>query len=161
MRTMTTAVLFGAALTTVQAHADTKTFDQQMQPIVEQYLKIHASLHQDKTDGAQAAARKIAQLAPRLRPAKVTAGHAGHYQDLPEKLRSAAQALAKTDGLVATRAAFKELSKPIAMWAGMSKPAGLSVVYCSMAKGSWLQREPEVLNPYHGSEMLHCGEFVR
>ena len=39
------------------------------------------------------------------------------------------------------REAFKELSRPLAMWATMSKPAGLNVVFCSMAKGSWLQRD--------------------
>ncbi len=58
------------------------------------------------------------------------------------------------------RAAFKELSRPLAMWVTMSKPAGINVVFCSMAKGSWLQTDKQIANPYYGAKMLRCGEVV-
>ena len=58
------------------------------------------------------------------------------------------------------RETFKSLSKPMAMWGTMSKPQGIYVVYCPMAKGSWLQKGKEIRNPYHGHEMLRCGEIV-
>jgi hypothetical protein len=48
----------------------------------------------------------------------------------------------------------------MAMWGTMSKPKGIDVVFCSMAKGSWLQKRGEVRNPYYGSSMLTCGEVV-
>ena len=46
------------------------------------------------------------------------------------------------------------------MWVTMSKPKGLNVAFCSMAKGSWLQSDAKVRNPYHGAKMLRCGEIV-
>jgi hypothetical protein len=48
----------------------------------------------------------------------------------------------------------------MAMWATMSRPEGISVVYCSMAPGSWLQRGTTIANPYYGAGMLRCGEIV-
>jgi len=35
------------------------------------------------------------------------------------------------------------------------------VVHCSMAKGSWLQADRSVANPYYGASMLTCGEIVQ
>ena len=42
----------------------------------------------------------------------------------------------------------------------MAKPKGVYVVFCSMAKGSWLQTGKEIRNPYDGKKMLTCGEIV-
>ena len=58
------------------------------------------------------------------------------------------------------RDAFKELSRPMAMWVTMSKPAGVNVVFCSMAKGSWLQTDAKIRNPYYGAKMLSCGQII-
>ena len=44
--------------------------------------------------------------------------------------------------------------------ATMSKVADVNVVFCSMAKGSWLQKEKVIANPYYGSKMLRCGEII-
>jgi hypothetical protein len=43
-------------------------------------------------------------------------------------------------------------------WATVAKPAGVEVMYCSMAEGRWLQRTQSVRNPYYGAAMLTCGE---
>jgi len=68
--------------------------------------------------------------------------------------------LAKTKGIEAMRKALKPLSQPLVMWATMSKAAGVNVVFCSMAKGSWLQKEKVIANPYYGSKMLRCDEII-
>ena len=49
----------------------------------------------------------------------------------------------------------------MAMWATMSKPAGVNVVFCSMAKASWLQTDKKIRNPYYGKKMLTCGLYRR
>lgn len=142
------------------ALAGTEKLDGAMQPILEQYLAIHAALAADGTAGVAAAARAIGVAAEKLDVGSVTGEHAQHYADLPEKLTKAAAVLAAADGLAASREAFKALSRPMAMWATMSKPKGVVVLFCSMARASWLQKKGEVRNPYYGSEMLTCGEVV-
>lgn len=140
--------------------AGTSKFDKQMQPILKEYLKIPEVLAKDATKGVTAAAKKIRSLANKLDPSSVTGEHAKHFQKLPEKLKAAADKLAEAKDIASMREALKELSKPMAMWASMSKPKGISVVYCSMAPGSWLQRGTLIANPYYGAKMLRCGEIV-
>lgn len=144
----------------VLAENGTSQFDQGMQPILEQYLKIHKALSEDSTKGVQTAAKSIAQATAKLDAKSVTGEHASHYKNLPAKIKKAAVALSKASDIKKARETFKELSRPMAMWGTMSKPQGIDVVFCSMAKGSWLQKEGKVLNPYYGKSMLHCGEVV-
>jgi hypothetical protein len=142
------------------AHAGTEAFDKQMSPILVVYLEIPRALAADQTKGVVAAAKKIKQLAPKLEPGSVSGRHAAHYKAIPAKLRAAADKLVKAKDIDAMREVLKELSKPMALWATLSKPAGISVMYCSMAPGSWLQRGTKVANPYYGAKMLRCGEIV-
>lgn len=162
MRTIvcTVAAAALAAMAAPATWAGTRAFDAGMKPITAHYGTIHRALAGDRTDGVRAAARKIAKLARQLEPERVTGKHARHYAGLPDKIRSAATRLARARSLKAQRAAFKQLSRPLAMWATMSQPAGISVVYCSMARGSWLQRDKTIANPYYGASMLRCGEVV-
>lgn len=149
-----------AKMRTVGRVGGPQDFDEQMKPLYTEYQTIHKALAADSTKGIDKAAKKIAKLAPKLDPAMVTGKHAGHYKDLPRKIKAAAERLAKAKGIVGKREAFKDLSKPFAMWATMSRPAGVNVVFCSMAKGSWLQSEKTIANPYYGAKMLRCGEVV-
>ncbi len=142
------------------AHADTKTFDEQMNPIIEEYLKIPKALAADQTTGVVPAAQKIKKLAAKLNPATVTGEHAMHFKNIPANLQAGAAKLAKAKNIKTMREALKDLSKPMAMWATMSKPKGVSVMYCSMTPGSWLQRGTTVANPYYGAKMLRCGDIV-
>jgi len=144
----------------VSASADTSKFDAAMQPIAAQYATIHKALAGDSTKGVQATAKRIVALAGKVSAQSVTGVHAKHYADLPQKIRAAALKLSKAKTIDKQRAAFKALSRPLAMWATMSRPAGINVVFCSMAKGSWLQTGKQIENPYYGAKMLRCGEVV-
>lgn len=135
-------------------------FDAAMADVLRPYLTIQDALARDTTDGVADAARALGAAAARLDPASVTGEHAGHYAEVPKKLTEAAAALAAAGDLAAARAAFKDLSKPMSMWATMARPAGLDVVYCSMAPGGWVQTTGDIRNPYYGDEMLDCGEVV-
>jgi Cu(I)/Ag(I) efflux system membrane fusion protein len=142
------------------ARADTAAFDAQIKPLYLEYQKIHRALAADSDRGIAAAAKKIARLAGKLDPAVVSGKHAGHYKGLPQKIKAAATKLGRAKGIAAKREAFKALSRPLAMWASMSKPEGINVVFCSMARGSWLQSERTIANPYYGAQMPRCGEVV-
>jgi Cu(I)/Ag(I) efflux system membrane fusion protein len=139
---------------------DASEFDQGMQPILTEYLKIHGALAADKTDGVQPAAQAIEKAAKGLEPDKVAGDHAEHYKNIPADLGAACKALEHSGDLASARDAFKLLSQPVSMWVGMSKPEAMSVMYCPMAEAGWVQEGDEVANPYYGPAMLGCGEKV-
>jgi Cu(I)/Ag(I) efflux system membrane fusion protein len=141
-------------------HAGAEKFDKQMQPILEEYLKIPKALAADKTAGVTKAAKEIEKLASKLDATTVTGEHALHFKGIPAKLQAAAKKLKDAKDIKTMREALKDLSKPMAMWVTMSKPQGVSVAYCSMAPGSWIQKGTKIANPYYGAKMLRCGEIV-
>lgn len=156
---LTLTVILGLA-SVAHARADTAAFDKGMQAVLGDYLKIHAALSSDKLEGTSRAAEQIARSAAGLKPGAVTGEHGGHYKKIPSDIKTAAAGLARAKDIETARAAFKELSKPLAMWASMARPGGIDVVHCSMANGSWLQKAGEIRNPYYGAKMLNCGEVV-
>jgi len=154
-------------LNTAAVHAEpgthgtgTEKFDRQMQPILDGYLQIGSALASDSLDGVQQRAEAIAKHAAALDPSVVSGEHAAHYKKVPENLKKAAQGLSRAETLTDARETFRKLSQPMAMWATMSKPKNIDVLYCSMSKASWVQKHGKVRNPYHGAKMLECGELV-
>lgn len=140
--------------------AGSEKFDAKMQPVLAEYLKIADTLASDKTDGVADSAKKIETLAGDLSPSLAAGEHASHYKSIPGKISEAARRTAQSRDISSARAAFVDLSKPMVMWASMSKPSGINVVYCSMNPGSWLQKGDRIRNPYYGAKMLTCGEII-
>lgn len=140
--------------------AGSEKFDERMQPILTEYLKITDSLASDKTDGVVAAAKKIESHAGNLSLSLVTGEHASHYKNIPKNISEGAKRMALAKEIASFRAALADLSKPIVMWTSMAKPSGINVIYCSMNPGSWLQKGAKIRNPYYGSKMLSCGEII-
>lgn len=151
--------LFATAISGT-SFGDTAAFDKAMQPILVEYLTIQDALAKDKLTGVISSAKKIQRLVAKVNPKSVTGKHAKHYAALPKNVKSSAKELAKAKTIDKSREAFKALSRPMAMWATMSKPEHVNVVFCSMAKGSWLQKGTKIRNPYYGAKMLGCGEVV-
>lgn len=160
-RFIAVAALTLASLGAATARADSKAFDQAVQPVLAEYLRIHASLAGDSDAGVAEAAGKIAGLTSKLDAKGLTGAHAAHYQTLPGAIRGGAAKVAAAKGLAGQREAFKDLSQAMALWANMSRPAGVYVMFCSMAKGTWLQNDKVLRNPYYGSMMLGCGEITQ
>lgn len=163
---LSTMVALGA-LSAMAARADsavdvagTQRFDAQMKPILESYLRIGNTLCVDSLDGVQEEAEAIAKYAGHLDSGSVSGEHAAHYKNVRANLKKAAEVLRKTKTLDDARQSFKELSMPMAIWATMSKPKNIDVIYCSMARVSWVQKQGKVRNPYYGPKMLECGEVV-
>ncbi|MBI4583541.1 MAG: DUF3347 domain-containing protein [Planctomycetes bacterium] len=79
-------------------------------------------------------------------------------------LEAALAAASKLDGsdLKNARQTFGALSAELRKFVE-AFPAEVDayVLYCDMAKKSWLQDSSKVLNPYYGSAMSECGKVVR
>ncbi len=160
MSRVTCAVLTAALLWAAPAQADNKALDAGMRKLLAVYLKGHKPLTEDSVKGVAAVGATMAKMAGKLPTKGFTGKHAKHYAKLPGKIKKTALALSKAKGLEPTRAAFKKLSLPMVLWATLSKPAGVWIIYCSMTKGSWLQSSKGIRNPYHGTQMLFCGQIV-
>jgi len=64
----------------------------------------------------------------------------------------------KAEDLKTLREAFQPLSESIAK---AELPDGMVVAYCPMVKSHWVQKDGEVINPFLGSKMLHCGTIKK
>lgn len=148
-------IVVGAA-----AVANASEFDDAMQPVLTEYLRIHSALAADRLDGVKEAAQTIKRSAGNLHPEQTAGEHAEHFKTVPDDLVAACKGLEQAQDLEASREAFKALSKPVGKWAGMSKPDDLSVMYCPMAEAVWVQRGSEPTNPYFGTAMSGCGQKV-
>ena len=138
----------------------TVAFDKSMQVAVKPYLAIQEAFATDMFTGVPAEAQKIVDAAKKIDPKQVKGEHAGHYKDVPSNMKKQGEALAKAKNIKDAREIFKKLSQPFAMWVSMAKPANLQVVYCPMAKASWLQKKgTTVANPYL-TNMPKCGNII-
>ena len=160
---MLTGLVWVAAMAAGQGRAAAPPgngFDLAMTPVLAEYLEIQVALANDSFAGVRERGKRIVVLAKVLDPASAPAAARERYRDLPAKLGAAAAALVAATDLAQARTAFKELSKPMALWGTAARPKGITVAYCSMAPGSWLQQGTAIRNPYYGSAMLTCGEIV-
>ncbi|MCC6156492.1 MAG: DUF3347 domain-containing protein [Deltaproteobacteria bacterium] len=140
--------------------ASQESFDQQMNLVLAEYLKIGDTLASDKMDGVAAAAGAIVTLSAKLDASNAAPEHAKHYQGIAQKVPDAAKKIQAAADIKTARKAFAELSKPMVMWVEHQSTKPATVVYCSMYPGSWLQKGKDIRNPYYGAEMLTCGEIV-
>ncbi|MCB9557988.1 MAG: DUF3347 domain-containing protein [Deltaproteobacteria bacterium] len=153
-------ILLIATALPLSAKASSARFDKAMQPVLTKYLAIQSALASDSTASVANHAKQISLLAKKISAKGLKGEHAKQYAQLPQKLVAAAATLAKAKDVAAMRESFKALSRPMALWATLSKPSDVNVVFCSMAKASWLQRDKAVRNPYYGKKMLACGEII-
>ena len=138
-----------------------KIFDAGMKPVLTEYIKIHKELMNNAPDLNKIIdlSKKISSLSQQLDLGSVKGEHSGHYGSVPANLKISADTLSKAKDLMQVRNSFKKLSQPMAMWTGMAKPEGFSVMYCPMVKASWVQKNGETQNPYD-SKMPRCGSKV-
>jgi hypothetical protein len=116
--------------------------------IVNSYLEAHAALASDKLEGVKAPAAAMAAEAEKMGPGGAS-------------IAKHARALEQAKDLDKAREAFNPLSESVIAAAKAAKIPDVKVAYCPMAKGSWLQKESTIKNPYYGSQMLTCGEFKK
>ena len=133
-----------------QPSASPKVFMEPVQSVYDNYITIQGALVQDSLNGVSAAATAMAK-----------AIQSDLMKMLSPKLVQEAEALAKAKGLATARDAFKSLSDSLISYLKEQKISAGSyfIVYCPMAKASWLQTSKTILNPYMGMSMVHCGQI--
>lgn len=130
-------------------------FEKRMNKVLDHYLAVQSALADDRLDAAKEAADKLSEVADEIEDD----GDPEHRK-LFESIEAHADNLEEADDLQKARAAFKALTQPMETWAKVAAPAGIDTVHCAMADGRWLQRTGDIKNPYHGKEMLACGDVV-
>ncbi|MDQ7007372.1 MAG: DUF3347 domain-containing protein [Acidobacteriota bacterium] len=134
---------------------------------IEHYEAIRLSLLSDSLDGIGEHARAISKRARRLASAfdAETAGVADDksaaIKALLPKLREQADALAGSKDLRSARDAFAPLSESLVSYRDAATGDKPAVAFCPMAKRSWLQPKGQIGNPYGGTKMPRCGQFVK
>jgi len=144
-------------------------FRTQLQALAAAYFEVHAALANDDLaaarEGAAPVAESLSAIDPKVLDETV---RAQWIQTDGVALQAAVGALADSADLKSFRTHFKDLSDAlVAALRIYGLPAGetVYVIHCpmafDMAGADWLQAGPdEVLNPYYGSEMLHCGDVT-
>jgi Cu(I)/Ag(I) efflux system membrane protein CusA/SilA len=139
------AIGSGIAVAIIVATVMFVTRGGEAQPLYPKYDAVRMALVNEDPGSAAKRAKELADLA----------------QDSDQDLvASRAAAVASAGTLEATRHAFAELSDAMITYRGTSKEEPKPVVvYCSMAKHSWLQAKGPISNPYLGPGMTTCGEI--
>lgn len=137
-----------------------QAFNRAMMPLVEIYLQVQTALASDSIEGVSQAVEVISKIATALDTKEISGPNKESYLTLPAEVRQAAHRMSQAKNLAEARKMFFELSRPLTMWASVARPKGIALAYCSMADGGWLQKQGPLRNPYYGSEMLECGEFI-
>lgn len=124
--------------------------------VITDFVALSTALSSDDLPASTAAVTKLSTTL------------AQHGDSLPEsaqvaRIRPLVERMTAHTDLGAIREEFLDASMDFIAIAqahqGGSQP--LSVAYCPMKPGRWLQTKEPLVNPYYGAEMLHCGTFER
>jgi len=127
------------------------------------YFRVWKALGKDELKGVPEAKKDLVSA---LQASAKTAPKGLAEKDRVQRgklLASAQAAASKLDvaDLKKAREGFGALSGDLRKFVeGFPAEADAFVVYCDMAKKSWLQDTPKVLNPYYGASMSDCGSVV-
>lgn len=106
-------------------------------------------------------ALKNALVASDAEQSQAIAQHFLEAQVEPSAPKSSWSQIAEASKLKTQRTAFETLSNALYKQAEQKGKGTIYVQFCPMAfdnKGAqWLSREEEIMNPYFGDQMLHCG----
>ena len=162
-----TLLLLAAALPAVAHDGHGESADTAFAAVWHHYEALWRSLAADSDDGVVEHAEGIREAAD-LIAGDFDLEKAGLTPDTDaeeaaaffSEIAKTALYLGSTTDVATAREAFYELSKTMVRLNERLAGERLKVVYCSMAKKSWLQRHEKIANPYHGKSMGGCGEIV-
>lgn len=145
------------------AKAVSPQFRSQLSDAVNIYFEIKDALVAADAEKAAEEAQSFKAALAKVDAASLKAEKAAAWQERLAGFQTTLDAITANDDIEKQRAAFLELSKAVI---GSVKDFGplntaVYVQYCPMAfnntGGEWLSNSKEILNPYFGDAMLHCG----
>ena len=158
----------GAAPEQTPAYEVSLAFRENLGTLLADYLRLQGALANDDFAAAKKEAGAAEQTLPSIGGAELEGEAQKAWQKLSGDISGALARMPSAKDIAAVRTAFEPLSNALREAVKVFQPTGHGHVYelhCPMAfdfKGaSWLQDQPEVLNPYFGAEMLTCGSVRR
>ena len=139
---------------------DPMALENLMREILQVYLDMQKYLAEDSTWRVKRSGGLIALKVKNFDTRKIPRDLHPLYRDIPKQLRKAARNVYRFTDIESLRHHFRDLSRPMATWANLSKPVGIDVLYCPVYNGSWLQQKGPTKNPYYGTKMLSSGKVV-
>ncbi len=147
---------YAAVPSSWESRRDNPAFD--IHSTLDSYFDIAAALAADDAVAARVGAERLSS-----RLSLIGAAADADFSTVMQNMTGSASRLAEADGLDRQRRAFRDLSGAVTLLARRYGTGSLTVrsLFCPMAFDDagafWLQRDAQVVNPYHGSEMLRCG----
>ena len=142
-----------------------EAFRKQLAVVFASYEPMAAALAVDDADAARKAAAETSTALLLVDDAALSGPAHNVWQDALAKMNDGLGAIREAGDIVGVRAGFEPLSVGLAeaiLKLGVETGGPLYELFCPMAfdyKGAtWLQRDPEVRNPYFGTAMSTCGE---
>lgn len=159
---------FGLETTHETAPKAPLEFRSQLPPLLDAYAALQTALADDDPEAARSAAERARSILSSVDSTVLDEITAGQWaSDVRAKLDSSLKAFSDTTDIERQRDEFKSISATLIRGLGsLGLPDGttLYTVHCPMADNNvgadWLQRDPEVHNPYMGHAMLKCGSVT-
>jgi Cu(I)/Ag(I) efflux system membrane fusion protein len=146
-----------------------EAFRAQLQDLIATYFEMQTALANDNFDGAKESLGRTVDALNSIDPGMLRDQLQSQWATTDSvALRAALDDLAKSPDIKSFRADFKSVSNALAVTLrtyGLPDNETAFVVHCPMAfdmtGADWLQTSSDqVMNPYFGSEMLHCGDVT-
>lgn len=142
-----------------------KTQSTPLQPVFDSYFALKDAFI--KSDAADASAKSTILLNALKEVDMAILSKEEHMQWMKSQsaLISDATQISKAKDIEKQRSYFVTLSTNMIQLIKSSAPdSPVYLQHCPMANGGkgadWLSKESDVVNPYYGSRMLHCGKMV-
>ncbi|HIQ22809.1 MAG TPA: efflux RND transporter periplasmic adaptor subunit [Planctomycetes bacterium] len=143
-------------------------FRRQLAGLYQAYLALHEALADDRAADAATAWKRLGPALAAIQPRGLDGRARRKWDALRAELEKHAQARLPAEDIEAMRGRFERLAAAMLELVdqfGHAQPQVLAKAHCPMAfdnRGApWLQAGTELLNPYFGHKMLHCGKIER
>jgi hypothetical protein len=135
----------------------------QINGFLEDYFAINQALIEDNQDGAKAAAKTLFETVKKFDMSKLVGEQMDFYHTQLSKLTQSLKGMGDSADIEETRMQLVTLSEAVFALAKAyhANESELYYQFCPMAKNgdgaNWLSSTKEIINPYMGQRMLHCG----
>lgn len=142
----------------------TLPFKKSLSNIYSSYDVISVMLSKDGIEGLEKKAEALVAAIKGVDSSKEETEVADKWKSLSRELELASNLLKTSKKIDEARRHFEQVSVvTISLIKTFGTVSDVNLAYCPMAfddKGAyWLQKAPEVENPYFGSQMFHCGDI--
>ncbi|TVR86987.1 MAG: efflux RND transporter periplasmic adaptor subunit [Saprospirales bacterium] len=130
---------------------------------IQEYLRVKAALVESHAEDARYMTRALGEKLENIPGTIDDSSIRDNWMRWHERAVEAIQTLAESDDISIQREAFENISRALIYWLRHFEidTDALYLQHCPMAfdneGADWISTEEEILNPYFGDQMLHCG----